>query len=817
MNKNFSKVIAATVATSAIVAPISSVSAAESTQTIQSGFYYAGANGEAGKYFTTTEFQNLDPQEKLNYVKNSDKLVVYLSGLGVAKISEVITSGTAAKAFEANGSLNTKTPEKFFTGEYKGTDGKSVVVGEATPPVVGEVKVESVSAINGSTVEVKFTQPVKAGTATGQAEELVNTGTDDTSAVVEIEGLFLQNPTLSDDGMTLTLTAKNQAAAAGSVSQAIDVTNAKVSVAPVESKTDANVKTKAFASLMTYKDTVAPTVTSERVSANQIKVKFSEPVVFAAGDLTAEYADTSLTLANTDVKVGGTNLVAVESLVSAPKSELTLTLDPATVENNKDIIVTMNGVKDVKGNLITPQPAKVTVSKKAGDTVAPKIASVTQTGAKTFNIKFDKDIIANDIVASDDSTVTVTNGTVTKVEKVSGNEYKVTVGTPVKGVQTVTVVAGAAKNLDGTAATALTKTMIFAEDTVAPKAISKVVKNINNQEVIELTFDKDVEVKGNGKVTVSGTQVKDFVNETVTADVTPSFPVPSNKKVIQIPLSAPFNVEGAVYDLKIKNVDTSNGIVSDFGVAMDEATAKFTRGEIVPAPNQDVFTAADITIANVSGNNDEVEVKFNLQAASASTKRLDGVTASNVANYSIDGAQIESATLQAAVTSGNPSTQSVILKLKKNSNSFTGVRNATVKNVKFAGSTKVMETVTKQTTLTENVLPTIVKADLTANDKVTITFSEAMAAVDMKDAFLVKAGTETLATTATTATASGKTVVLTIVPGLTQEQLAKTITVEPAKTAAGVVDTTKLAVVKDAATNGGNKLEEFSPITVIKP
>ena len=747
MNKNFSKVIAATIATSAIVAPISSVSAAESTQTIQSGFYYAGANGEAGKYFTTTEFQNLDPQEKLNYVKNSDKLVVYLSGLGVAKISEVMTSGTAAKAFEANGSLNTKTPEKYFTGEFKGTDGKTVVVGEATPPVTGEVKVESVSAINAKQVQVTFNTPVDkdsviAKTTSGgeTAGTLVNGvfafSTLDSKAITADSA----KGELSTDGKTLTITASGTEVFEGRYDVTIDGAKDKDGKAVAKYE----MKNQTFA-----KDTVAPTVSStERVSSNKVKVKFSEPVVFSAGALTAKYADSTVAPALTtgDVTVGSTDIASVTSANSAPVSEITLNLN-ANVKENKDIVVTLNGVADTAGNLLNPQPATLTVTKLALDAVEPTISTVAQTGAKTFSIKFNKDLDGTTLAASD---VTVGGTQAASMKKISASEYEFTMAANLDGLQTVTVAANKAVDLAGQKNTAaLSKLVQFKVDAVAPKATAKLVKDKNNKEVIELTFDKDVTV---GQVTVAGKQVKDYVTTdgiSVTPTAVYADGTGANKKVVHIPLSASaLAVEGAAYDVIV----SSANVKSDAGKAMDDVKVQFTRGKDGQPENVNTHVVSNVVVAQ-GGDNNTVTATFTIPSGTA----LDGATATNVANYVIAGAEVESVSL---ATPSNATTQVATLKLKEGSNTFTGVRNITVKNVKVAGSTKVMEPKTiTNVSLKENVRPTVAKSEVTA---ITVGSAQvpavpATAAVTGTNAVKVT-GTASDATTTTTAATGYKVV-----------------------------------------------------------
>ncbi|PIC95698.1 hypothetical protein CSV69_10180 [Sporosarcina sp. P26b] len=644
-------------------------------------------------------------------------------------------------------------------------------------------------AINATQVEVKFSQKVDATEANKQGNYTLTSL--DGQGVTNVSTAVLQ-----DDEKTVVLTADKALEKRYQLTLGTD---------KIESAANSAIKVNYNETVTFAKDTTAPKVIgTERVSANQVKVKFSEPVYFAAGALSAQYADSSA-IAIADIQVGGANINVATVAKAAARDEITLELQ-AGITADKDIVVTLNGVKDTADNLISPQPSKVTVVKKATDTVAPKLASVTQTGAKTFNIKFDKPTTIAAFTA-DKTEVEVTGAAVTGFDKVAGtnDEYKVTVDTNLNGLQTVTVKSGKATNADGTATAAnLTKLVTFVADEAAPKATSKIVTDSNNNQVIELTFDKDVELIGDKNVTVKGTQVKDYVTIPVNVNVVAKYANNTNKKVVQIPLSnAALNVEGALYNLTIENkTANTNGIGSQADVDMAKAEVTFTRNKDGVAPNTEVLKVADIVFAQ-GASNDAVTVTFSNLSA---TRALDAASASNVANYSIDGAVIESATV-AAEAGGS---QVVTLKLKKNSNTFTGVRNATVKNVKLIGSSKVMNPVTQVTpSLDENVRPTVEKAEITANNEITLTFSEAVTSVN-KDAFLVKAGTATVAQNAAGAVVDGsnaKKVTITLGAALTPEQLAQTITVEPTKTSANFV-------VKDLV---GNELESFAPVTVAKP
>ncbi len=641
---------------------------------------------------------------------------------------------------------------------------------EAVEEAAKKLFVKSVAPLNATQVLVTFNKEVDKATA-------------------ETHGNYTF---ASLDGVTTTATAATLSADGKSVVVTVDNPTSKryqVKVANVQAK-DKATEIASFDQILTFAaDTKAPSITgTERVSASKVKVKFSEPV--SGGTISAKYAD-------------GTAITGFPALTLSKTDELLVDLSAADIVVGKDIVITFNGVVDTNNNLITPQPASVTVKKEAVDGVTPALGGITQTGAKEFTVNFTKGLDGFAFTA-DGTEIAVTNNTVTAIEKVTATQYKVTVANLLDGLQTVTVKAGKAQDIDGQANTAdLTKLVTFKKDIAAPKATAKLVVGQDNKEYVELTFDKDVTV---GAVTVNGSYVKDYVTTAVTnVTATAQYADATNKKVVLVPLTdAALSVEGATYNLKL----TSAAVKSDAEVAMTETAVTFTRGqdgEAAVTENTEVVSGVTVTQGSTP---DTVLATFTVPAG----HKLDGASAINKANYSIPGAEIESISL--AAVSGT--TQVATLHLKSNSNTFTGVRNITVKDVKIANSTKVMEPVLiNNQELVENVRPTVVSAAITANNKVTVTFSEAVT-VEQVDAFLVKAGTETVAQAAAGAVVSGtdaKKVEITLASDFTTAQLAETITVEPAKTANGDVDTAKFKV-KDAK---GNYVEVFAPVTVQKP
>lgn len=645
MKKGFKAVTAAALAISALT-PVAAFAA---ENTVENGVY------------TTTNFYSLDAFKKLSGTAKAAALTS--EGAVIVVAGKVYTGANVLSLNDTQLDASAVTVDA-----YNAANGNQLVSGQPIGGTqTGELKVASVSAINATQVEVKFSQKVNKNSAQTHAKYTVS-GLDGQSATAATGAV------LKSDGKTVVVKFDNPLAK-----------RYQFKVNSVQSADNANITTS-YDEVVTFAaDTAAPVITgTERISSNQVKIKFSEPVT--GGTISAKYAD-------------GTAITGLPALTVSGVDELTVNLADPRIDENKDIVVTLNGVADLAGNLLSPQPATVTIVKLPVDGIEPAISTVAQTGAKTFTIKFNKDLDGTTLAAAN---VAVGGTPATSIKKISADEYEFTMGANLDGLQTVTVAAGKAKDLAGQTNTAtLSKLVQFKEDTVAPKATAKVVTNKNNQQVIELTFDKDVT---EGNVTVAGSKVKNYVTTTgISETVRAEYADAENEKVLHVPLTGALADDGAAYDVTI----SSTAVVSDSGVKMDNVKAQFTREKDGQPDNTNTHVVSNVGVAQ-GGDNNTVLVTFTIPSGT----NLDGETATNKANYVIAGAEVESVSLAAP---SNATTQVATVKLKEGSNTFTGVRNITVKNVKVTGSTKVMDPKTiTNVSLNENVRPTVTKAEVSA-------------------------------------------------------------------------------------------------------
>ncbi|GIN39970.1 S-layer homology domain-containing protein [Heyndrickxia oleronia] len=571
-----------------------------------------------------------------------------------------------------------KPGEYTLTGDVADTDltASVKVVVKAVDP-----EVTSVSSINATQVEVKFNKAVDAKTLfVDGVKGAFKAGVISFTSLDKVDAGTLTG-SLSADGKTLTVTATNV------LSKRYDVVVDNV-------KTKDEKAVAKYSKMITIEaDKTAPTILgTERISASQVKVKFSEPMK-AFDKVTFKYAD-------------GSDVTGVSGTIAAGANEVIFTMTDA-VKENKEIVATFIGAQDQAGNLITPNPATVSFTKGAADGVAPTVSSITQTGAKTFAVKFSEELTTA-------PTVTIGGTAAAKVEKDSTDATVYNVTSTNVLDDAITIAISSFTDLSGEKGTDVSKVVTFTKDTVAPKVTSSnvVVDSKDNKEYLELTFDKDVELDS-AKVTATGTQVKDYITTSVSPAASDlSYKNEDNKKVVRVALASFLganDVEGASYKLDL----TFSGVKSTFGVAADSAKATLTRGKDGVVSNTDIVKVTKVE--QQAADNNKVEVTFD--------KAVDGATASTAANYKIDGAIVENVTVLPVDKDGN---QIAVLNLKEGSNNFTGVRNITISGVKALGSSKAMDTYNNTVELKENIAPTVTKAVLSANDEIMLTFSEAV-------------------------------------------------------------------------------------------
>ncbi|UHA60644.1 Ig-like domain-containing protein [Metabacillus litoralis] len=486
------------------------------------------------------------------------------------------------------------------------------------------------------------------------------------------------NASLSADGKTLTIVATGA-----------EFFKDRYTVKVLNNvKTTGDVAFPTSATSITVNDTTRPTLSGVSYSNHLTAVvKFSEKLA-DPGTVTFELAD-------------GTSIATPVATLVNGNIQVDLT---AVTQTDKDIKVKIVGAKDYNGNIVSPNPVEVTVKKSTSDSVKPTVQDITVTSPSTFTVKFSEELFTTPTIAA------VNGQAATAVKDVNDpTKYNVTLAGAVSGLQTVSITAF--KDLTENAGDAYSKAVNFDADTTAPTLVSSKVEKINGVEHLVLTYNENV--KPVDAIALDGTYLEDYVTKAMTTLTTET----DSPVVANAPASLYKAVDGKSNSVQINlsaltkateyTVDLDKGLVTDLYGNQSAAVNnfKFTRTSNVSTDAPEV----DGVTPSLTDNN-KVTVSFD--------RAVDGASAINTANYKIEGATIEKAELV-----DNSSTYDVVLTIAKNSNTASGARTVTVSGVKSQAGT-AMETYTTSATFVENVLPTLTKAQLTAVDTITLTFSE---------------------------------------------------------------------------------------------
>jgi hypothetical protein len=705
----------------------------------------------------------------------------------VADTKEAITA--AEEALEAAKEADVLTEEEVKLAEAAIAAAKAAVAKAETAvaeyeETLKEFKVESVKAVNGKTLEIKFAKAVKESsvittvssvdylnasnfTITTLDGKAITLGTTSSAATAE----------LSEDGKTLTVTAGDTEVFEGRYQVVINNIQDLTSVTAPK-----------FDQVIDLgKDTVAPSIASTtKVNANKTKVVFSESVTLPADSVTYKLADGTV-VPTTDI--------TIDSVVTLPATDKAFTFTVAAGKYvGKTITATIIGAQDAAGNLLTPNPSTFSIQVGDKDGVAPTVTSVTATNDTQFVVTFSEEVqgfaAANFTLTGNDI---ASLGTPTVVQD-STDKKKWTVTYPSSVLATgktttvadVAVAVAGVTDLSGEAMTAAYSQIVsINKDTVAPKLVSSSVITEAGVKYLLLNFDEKLSAV---PTVTSASSYKDYVTTsgTVTFNTTLLSADGKTAKIALEDATTPAVITGATF--------TPTGGSSAALVAGTKYTVRFNATDASSNTTTTPLSVDFTYEATTSSDKPVVETTPALtgQSTVAITfdREIDGATATNAANYSIAGVAVKSATL-AAVSSGK---QTVTLTL--DANDLTGNRAITIANVKSKAGV-AMDTFTGIVSLTENVKPEVKSAKITGTTTIQVTFSEAIqSGFATNDDFVLKVGSTTIAATdysvaAVTGDATKATITLTT--ALTAANLAETITLET------IVSTSD--AIKDLANN----------------
>ncbi|MFD2368403.1 beta strand repeat-containing protein [Brevibacillus sp. GCM10020057] len=635
-----------------------------------------------------------------------DNLVyVALDGKG-ASVSEILAASSLEDA--------TKDPLKkddfadvYSTidkdGKVAGTyDARANVDGDDTP---GELKVESVSAINAIQLEVKFGAAVDEDSA----EDVTN---------YTIQGTQLSTPdkaVLSEDGKTVTLTLNNYGALTNKNAYSVEVDGVK--------GTDGTAVPKYTTSFVQNDATVADVVSVEAKAGSAgtktFKVKFSEPVAAAGSVYVDGQAATVSTLSSTDASLN---------------KEITVTTSQ-TLAAGSTHTVRVASFTDYAGNVLVSKEVSFTVE---GDTTAGKFVSATPVSEDVIKLTFDKEV--------DPATIPgATNGTTFTLTKLGGTWTGSAVIDPDDAKSVLVTV-----NTPGYSSTVTS---------ISPYVTLKGLKDVNGN-TIEDVVDRQVTLTADTtkpafvKATVAADNqsvLVEFSEELANATVTNA-----DASALTVVNSEGVDVTGSVFGAG-QGFDRAT-IVDAKGVAAAPGTdtkyIKFANagGNTLAKGTYTVtLPASSVTDTALAANaNDTVQFTFTVNdlgnttpitaAVANETVNPNGTysfevnfgtvvndTARNTANYTIDGQALPAGS---SIVFTSTTKDTVRVTLPAGTFTADATKKLAVMNVENSAGTRMTAPQLLNINVLDNTKPTLVKAEATADNTLVLTFSEPVTLVD---------------------------------------------------------------------------------------
>lgn len=554
-----------------------------------------------------------------------------------------------------------------------------------------KLAVTSVSAVNGKTVQIKFTQPVLKSTvvSSGLLNNITFTAIGSAPAVTSASAAA----SLSTDGKTLTITPQTTEYFGGDYA---------VLVPAAVTDVNGNAVT-AYSAISTLKDAVRPSVTGVTYPVNgSAHIAFSEPVNAA----NAGAIESALTVTD---ETGAT--VSPTGLVTLASDKASFDVNISAWHADKNYTVTLVGLADFAGNLITPNPTTLTVKNSTVDTTAPTVVSVVPTSLTTMKVTFSEPLKAT---TGKIAKYAIDGGTAVDIDTTAGTGNATLDST--NTVATITGIAGISAaglhnitisnfaDLSTNAGTTTTKFVSFAADTTAPTYVSSQVLTIGADQYLVVKYSENVTVAGTSALTSATT----YVDSNSITHTTSGLSAGSGNATLYDPTGA-----GVSDSIKIKVTSLLAGNYSAViaaGLAQDASTnataaqnVSFALGTVVDT------TIPAVTSVTPQGSEDTVVVVFDRDVTAA--------TALNTANYAVEGQNV----FKSAIFSGDA--HHVTLKLNANAITVSGNRLLTIKNVATAAG-KVIAPYSATTAFVENVKPTLVSATFTNATTITATFSE---------------------------------------------------------------------------------------------
>ncbi|MFC8685086.1 Ig-like domain-containing protein [Brevibacillus porteri] len=692
-----STAVVASMATSAFAAP-------------KAGIYMGG---NVKKYYSTDVVLNMTKEARKSYLENvrlaGPNAVVQVDNQGRGAFLQEILDEGRSKAYEE------KLVKEDFIDLYDvvtlngTTNGTEDAKSKVDPAPTGDLKVDSVSAVDALTVQVKFNKEVRLDSAQNAANYKLNGAAIPGALKYELQAdkktvlitLAFDNRMKSGDTYLLTVSG----------------------IIGVDQKPLAT----AYNQAISFTDTTAPTlgaVTYEDI--NTAKVSFSEPMVALAGSSIRIYDETGA-----DVTADGLGPVVVSGNAIANGGK-TITLDLTNAAPSKTYTVKVYGAVDASGNAAGTKT--FTVVKTSSDITKPLATAITATGLNTFKVTFNEKVVKDAKNNGRYGTVSIDGQTAfdlvvgPNVAELTMNETGTELTVKLVNSLDAKLHTVAVNNFVDASLnkqeTAFSKLVNFSADTTAPKVTGTAVQTVNGTDSIVVTFDEEIKKSGSAPTNAisGGKVVSENVEYAVTAFGASNLYDPDGDgKSNMIAITLPAPAKSGAY-----TVTLDAGVVEDLGGLKNTSgslsftynpTTSSSKPKVVDADSNPNNGATGVKV-QAAGTPNEITVEFN--------KEVTDATALNVANYTVDNETV----FEKAVFVGDKKT--VKLTLKQEAIKATANYSFQVKNVADAAG-NVMDAVTFIQPFTENVAPTVKTAAVTGVDTLSITFSESMDAGSLAD------------------------------------------------------------------------------------
>ncbi|MED4780349.1 hypothetical protein [Brevibacillus choshinensis] len=694
------------VALSVLSATVFASMAASAFAAPKSGLYIGG---NVDKYYS------MDTLFKMNSA-TADQFSNEIGSAGFGNLIYVDFDGKGASISEIMAAPDFEKAKKDLTadkfeGVYAniGIDGTANGTYDPRPDSLdgstGDLKVDSVSAINATQLEVKFSKAVKEST-------VLNTATGKLLTNVDIQGLAgaqalvgTSDAALSEDGKTLTITT-----VAGDFFKGDYTVTVKAAVTDVDGKAIAP-----FSKVISVGEEVKPTIATATAktagaSATAVTITFSEPVK-----------------ANSVVKIDG-----VQEGVTAYGLETVVNVANPLDATKQHTIEVVN-LQDGAGNTTPIATKTFTVDV---DVNAPQVSSVEAKGDKAILVTFNKKVkvasLAGKVNAIDaasfapitlDAAVAATPGATTTDTQVLIPVTSTLYSNATSKTVNVMFSAGIEDAL-GNKGAAVQKTVTLTKDATAPSVTGVTFAKNTAGDVTSLTINLNEGLAAMNAAAVTAAAGKVKVLAPDGTDVTATFvdaagsvtPVAAyaTKVVLETGTAADVaNLQPGKYTIIVQS-----GFATDKSEAGNASTAFTGTVEFgVTAPSTG-WTIPAAGVVSDNANTNVITVPFGVVVKGGAVAG----SATDVANYSINGKALPAGTIIVLNAAKDEATITIPAETYAKTDAAAIFTVANVQNASGVAVTPF----TKTLQVTDNTAAVLNSGVLNADNSVTLGFNETL-------------------------------------------------------------------------------------------